>query len=189
MNGYTLKINGTAHRVTFDSEGNKLYDPPLPGDERVDARFEEMLSNRNPPRCLTDDVFLAGLPTLDEQLDARMLKMFKEQAAKKGVALSGNEHYIPTMAKYFGDPDAIVTHGQARGHIKKVCEKNDWNCDGAVSNEREGPQSDPDDDRVRLSKSIVNRKIQERMATDPEGTAKMDRRDLEADIIEKHGSK
>lgn len=186
--GYVLKINGVSHRVTF--RGNeKIYDPPLP---ETDGRFQDMLDSQSPPGCMTDDVFLSGIGSLEDQIpDERQRNELIKAARKRGYNPKPTDFYNSALADGRGDPAAFLNHGQGLGHVKRVAEERGIEVESgggsSISKARE-PEVDPyEKPRHKLNPKIVKRIARERASKDPEGTAKMHPRDLIDDIVHKHG--
>ncbi len=78
-----------------------------------DSSFMEMLKNRKFPGVRTDAQFLANHGTLDKQFsgDDRQLETITEKAKKYGYNPNPNDTYIPSLARYTGDPLAFVPAG------------------------------------------------------------------------------
>lgn len=151
-------------------------------------RMSEMLAFQQPPRAMTDAVFFEGFGTLDKQFagDERVRDQVIKRAMAGGYKPNNNDVYLSALARYPGDPEAFVPATGGRGHIKAVCEKRGWECDGAVKTKRKEPEKDPRS--VPLAKDLVNRKVAEAIKKNPDLKRK-DQGELRHDIIKKHGGK
>lgn len=139
------------------------------------------------PGIRTDAQFLANHGTLDKQFegDARQLKAVTETAKKHGYNPSPNDTYIPTLARFPGDPLAFVPPGSPKSHIKKVCEATDRACEGDVTVSR---STKPPPKTVRLGEDLVQEEAAQRIAMNPEEALKPQEQ-LRNEILDKHGAK
>lgn len=152
-----------------------------------ESRMEELLNNKRMPGIRTDAQFLANHGTLDKQFegDARQLKAVTETAKKHGYNPSPNDTYIPTLARFPGDPLAFVPPGSPKSHIKKVCEATDRACEGDVTVSR---STKPPPKTVRLGEDLVQEEAAQRIAMNPEEALKP-KEQLRNEILDKHGAK
>ena len=152
-----------------------------------EARLEEVLKNKRFPPIRTDSTFLANHGTLDKQFegDDRQLEKVVEEAKRRGYNPSPNDTYIPSLARFAGDPLAFVPPGNPRNHIKKVCEETDRACEGAVTvgRERKEPK-----ETVRLGEDLVQEEVAMRIMGNPEEALKP-KEQLRNEILDKHGAK
>lgn len=181
---FTFVDDNEINHLLYEDDGDRHWYPPL---DPADVKFAEMLAAHAPPRCMTDDVFLAGLRPIDEQMGPTHMAIFKQKMAEQGVPLTGSEHYLPSLASKFADPAALVSHGQGRGHIKKVAEERNLSVDGAVSNQRHEPESDPWQPKTKLSKRITQRKMQQHRAANTDESRKLSDNELREMVVAKHG--
>ena len=152
-----------------------------------ESRMTETLKSRKFPPIRTDSTFLANHGTLDKQFegDDRQLEAVVEAARKKGYNPNPNDTYIPSLARFTGDPLAFVPAGNPRSHIKKVCEETDRACEGAVEVSRK-EQSMPE--TVRLADDLVQEEAAMRIAENPEEALKP-KEQLRNEILDDHGAK
>ena len=153
-------------------------------------KFAEMLALQRGPALDTDDVFFSGSkPLYDQFQSTRTLNTHLKASAKHGFRPSPNSTYFPGLARFRGDPEAYVTRAQGRGYIKKLLESRGWACEGGVNVEHRQPESDPlaPENCVRLADDIIADKAKEMIAKDP-SLKKVNRKDLRAEIIKKHGA-
>ena len=80
---------------------------------------------------------MAGVGTLSKQFnnDAELGRVVKA-AKKQGYTPKTNDYYCPTLANKCGDPAAFIPSANPKSHIRKVCEKRDITCHGAVEVKR-----------------------------------------------------
>lgn len=151
-----------------------------------ESRMTETLKSRKFPPIRTDSTFLANHGTLDKQFegDDRQLEAVVEAARKRGYNPNPNDTYIPSLARYTGDPLAFVPAGNPRGHIKKVCEETDRACEGAVEVGR--TQKEPEK-TVPLAEDLIQEEAAIRISNDPSEGLKPDEQ-LRNEIIQDHGA-
>ncbi len=148
----------------------------------------EMLAMRAPPRCSTDNVFAAGLGTLEQQFakDPVGLDLVTKAAMRKGYKPNPNDVYLSSLANDTGDPEAFVPAGGAQGHIMRVLEKRNWASRGGYVTRK--AREEAPTPNVRLAPDLVAEEMRNQIKADP-AKAKIDKRDLAAEIITKHGAK
>lgn len=154
-------------------------------------RMAEMLALRQPPRLMTDDVYLAGRGTLEQQFpNEQQRNLVIKAAMANGYKPKHTDVYEPNLARFAGDPEAFVNHGQGRGHVQKVLEQRGLpDLTGTVKSKYRQPEEDPwENPKHRLAPDIVERHIRQKVKDNPD-LARVDKRDLAADVIAKHGSK
>lgn len=166
--------------VTPESEGGKGQSP----------RMAELLALRSPPRCMTDDVFLGGVGDLEKQLpNAQHREIVCRNAMRHGYKPKSTDYYLASVARFPGDPEAFVNHGQGLGYVKKVLERRGNGAEGAVTLQTREPEEDPYENPVhKLSPKIVKRKMKQMLQANP-GLALKDKRELTEAIVDKHGKK
>jgi len=152
-----------------------------------ESRMKEVLNSRKMPAIRTDAQFLANHGTLEKQFegDERQLKAVTDTAKELGYKPNLNDTYIPTLARFPGDPMAFVPAGSPKNHIKKVCEATDRACEGAVNVER--PKKAPPK-TVRLGEDLVQEEAAMRIAENPEEALKSQNK-LRNEILDNHGAK
>jgi hypothetical protein len=159
-------------------------------EKKQSPRMAEMLALRQSPRVMTDDTALSGIGTLDKQFrgDERYLTRLTRDAQKHGYTPKATDYYMASLARFPGDPEAFVNHGQGRGHIRKLLERRGWAGDGLVKVKGREPESDPHEERVhKLHPRIVERLRKQKLKENPD-LARKDQREVRADIVSQHGS-
>lgn len=91
-------------------------------------RWAAMLALQSPPGLKDNATFMAGRKPWYEHADPRYVEKVKGILKAKGVELTSRHEYCPELARYTGDPEAVLPHGQERDHIKKICERRGWAC-------------------------------------------------------------
>ena len=139
------------------------------------------------PSIKTDAQFLKNHGTLDKQFegDKRQLDEITGTAKKHGYNPNPNDTYIPTLARYPGDPLAFVPPDSPKNHIKKVCEATDRAGEGDVTVQR-GPKRPQK--TVRLGDDLIQEEAAMRIAENPEEALKP-KEQLRNEILDKHGAK
>lgn len=152
-----------------------------------ESRMDEVLKSRKMPSIRTDAQFLANHGTLDKQFagDNRQLKAVTDTAKSLGYNPNPNDTYIPTLARFPGDPLAFVPAGSPKSHIKKVCETTDRACEGDVTVNR--PRKEPAK-TVRLGEDLVQEEAEQLIMKNPEEALKP-KEQLRNEILDKHGAK
>jgi hypothetical protein len=152
-----------------------------------ESRMQEVIDARRMPAIRTDAQFLSNHGTLDKQFegDIRQLEAVTDTAKQNGYNPSPNDTYIPTLARFPGDPLAFVPAGSPRNHIRKVCEATDRACEGDVTVERESKKPSK---TVRLGEDLVQEEAAMRIAINPEEALKPTEQ-LRNEILDDHGAK
>lgn len=150
------------------------------------SRLTEMLESRKMPSIRTDAQFLANHGTLDKQFsgDERQLDSITKEAKKLGYNPSPNDTYIPSLARFTGDPLAFVPSDSPKNHIKKVCEATDRACEGDVTVQRDRKRPS---ESVRLGEDLVQEEAAQRIMGNPEEALKP-KEQLRNEILDKHGA-
>lgn len=152
--------------------------------------FQRMLDNQQPPRIMTDDVFLSGIGTLDQQIPNDAARDYICRTAKQhGYTPKHTDYYMPSMARFAGDPEAFFNHGQGRGRAQDIVEQRGASAEGAISSKGREPEEDPHENPVhKLNPKIVKRIADQKIKENPD-LARMDKRDLASEIVAQHGPK
>lgn len=156
-------------------------------EEGESARFSEMVALQSPPRCMSDRELFEGFGTLDKQFSDPLYKKFVLDNAKRRGFVPGNyDVYMPSLARYPGDPEAFVPPTGGRGHIKKICEQRGWAHEGCVTVKgQDGARNPLDDKDKKLAPDLVAENMRKYVEKNP--GVKMSRDELRHTIIEKHG--
>ena len=117
--------------------------------------------------------------------DPRQVEALKKSLARNGYRLRAGDHYIPTAARFAGDPEAIVNNTNTFSDLKKKVESRGRETHGAVSVNHDAERHRVKS--VRLSNKIVQRIDQHQIKQDP-SLARTAVSDRHAAIIEKHGA-
>lgn len=84
-------------------------------------RMALMFACQQSPELRTDDQWHARNKPFWQEYDAKVTKKVTENCAKNGRPLGRNDDYIPWLAKFPGDPDAVISgHGSPREQIKRA---------------------------------------------------------------------
>ena len=167
-----------------------LVAPESKGGKGQSPRMAEMLALQQAPRCMTDDVFLGGVGTLEKQLpNAQHREIVMKNAMKHGYKPKVTDYYLASVARFPGDPEAFVNHGQGLWYAKKLLERRGNGAEGAVTLQTREPEEDPYENPVhRLNPKIVKRKMKQIVEANP-ALALKDKRELTEAIVDKHGKK
>lgn len=119
--------------------------------------------------------------------DQRAVNTLRKSLARNGYKLKSDDHYIPTAARYHGDPQAIVNGTQTFGDLQKRLKERGTQTYGAVDTKHDSERARKTP-ATRLNPKIVNRIDQRNLSANPD-LARVPVRDRHADIVHKHGSK
>jgi hypothetical protein len=157
-------------------------------DKGEPHKFAEMCANQRPPACKTDREFLASHGTLENQFagDPRGLREATTRAMANGYKPSPNDTYIPTLARFPGDPMAFVPASDPRGHCRRVAEAR-----GHGLEDDEGRTIVPSPDpvmpkQVKLDVDLVEEERGMRIQQNPD-LAHTNQDDLRRQIVDDHG--
>lgn len=137
------------------------------GEERGQNadRWATMLCLNAPPGLRTTDTFWAGRKPWHQVFDPRYCERVKKELGMRGVNIGAHQEYMPELARFIGDPEAVVPFDGARSYMKKLCEKRGWAINGAVSVEHREPDSDPYD--APLADDIIRQKGRQMVEKSP----------------------
>ena len=91
----------------------------------------------------TNDTFWGGRKAFWQTHGEVYANDVRRKLATRGVNLGPNDEYMPELARFRGDTEAVVSFDGGRDHIRKVCQQRGWACDGAVTVKGRGPDVDP----------------------------------------------
>lgn len=154
-------------------------------------RMAEMFASRKAPGGgITTDVFMADSPALHlrDQFDGDEWRLSRviNGAKRAGFTPNATDRYIPTVARFEGDPRAFINHKHTLGDLKRELEDAGVEAEGAVNTSgRNAPPAKPQ--LTRLAPQIVER-IRKRMVKENPDLAHSDQKQLRQEIVEKHGS-
>lgn len=155
-------------------------------------RMAETLAMQQAPGIgVTNSIFIQdqnrhGRMILDRMNgDTRQVEALKKSLALNGYRLKPGDHYIPTAARFAGDPEAIVNGTNTFSDLKSKIETRGRETHGAVSVKNDAERNRTK--RVRLSNQIVQRIDQHQIKQNP-SLARTSVSDRHAEIIEKHGA-
>ena len=154
----------------------------------VSPKLAEMFALQKAPQSLTDRELFQGYGPLESQFagDPIGLAQVVRTAKRHGYKPNANDVYIAPLARFPGDPQAFVPPTGGRGYIKKLCEQRGWACDGVVKVKAKPLDKEPES--IPLAKDIVDEEVNARIQRNPD-LKKKPRKELEAQVIEEHGSK
>lgn len=156
-------------------------------------RWATMLCLNAPPGIQTTDTFWMGRKpwhevygSPDTKQNNTYVNHVKRELAKRGVNLKPNDEYMPELARFVGDPEAVVSFDGARSYIKNLCEKRGWACEGAVSVDHREPDSDPYDNAPAMDERLIRQKGRQMVQKDP-SLKKLPRRELRQKVLDRFG--
>jgi hypothetical protein len=175
--------------VSSDVRVQRLYEESR--REGTSHKLAEMFALRQFPGLRTERTFyrMNHIGTLADQFagEEHNLEILAAKAKAQGRTVNYTDVYNESLAKEPLDPNALVPRGQGRSYIKRVCERNDWECHGAVEVKRSYRDLEKNlKPGPRLNPEIVDKIAAQRIAQDP-GLAK-NMTALREEIIEKHGA-
>lgn len=154
--------------------------------EGSDDRWAAMLALRQFPGVETTDTFWAGRKHFSEVYGEEYANGVRTLLAKRGVNLKAGDEYCPELARFKGDPQAVLPFDGARDRIRKVAERLGTGCEGAVSVKARGPDVDPDSKTVPLAEDLIRANARRMIAKNPD-LQRLSRRELRQAVLAKHG--
>ena len=151
-------------------------------------RWASMVALQSPPQGATTDTFWAGRKPFWAVFGEQYANDVRKRLAAQGVRLGENQEYMPELARFRGDPQAVVSFSGARDYIRKLCEQRGTGCEGAVKAQSSGPTSDPlaYENCMPLGEDIIRSRSRELVAANPD-LGRKSRREIRQMVIEKHG--
>lgn len=149
-------------------------------------KWATMLALQAPPGLKTSTNFASGYKPWHEIMDQRYVATIKAKLQSKGVELTSRTEYMPELARFPGDPEAVLPPGRERDHIKKICESRGWACHDAVECEHRPPEQDPHTSGPPMAEDLVRQHARRMVHQDP-SMRKLSRQELREAVIEKHG--
>lgn len=151
-------------------------------------RFAAMLALQSPPRGETTDTFWAGRKPWHEVYGERYANAVKAKLAKQGVNIGPNDEYMPELARFQGDREAVIPFEGARSHMKNLCIRRGWAIEGATTVEGREPEFDPlaDEHCVPMAEDLIRQGARRMIAKDPE-LKRLPKRELRERVLDKYG--
>lgn len=153
-------------------------------------RMAEMLALRQAPRGMTDSVFFEGTKPIGKAYGnyQQGLEQLVDRAKKNGYTPNANDVYDSGLARFPGDPEAFIPPSGGRGYVKRLLEKRGWSAEGAVSVKGRQPERDPNEGKPKLADKVANKLVDHMVKKNPD-LKRVDRRELKAEVVHKHGAK
>jgi len=181
----------TTQREELEYEGVKSHGPGAVAEfARLLGKGESvsmaaMLATRTPPALgNSDQTFNRNRRSLLEQFggNTRMLEMYNTNyRAETGEDIPGDAFVFRGLAKYPGDPGAILTHKHTLADVKKVMQARNVEIEGDWD---QTPVSQaPKPQEVRMRGDLVEKYAEEYVQEQPD-LAKMDLRELKEMVVE-----
>lgn len=127
-------------------------------DKGTSHNLAKIFALRQCPSIQTGKQFVNSRPThVNPSVHAERVAA----AEAAGVSTTGKE-YISQLARFPRDPEAWV---RDPSDIKRVCEKNNWGCDGLVKVKAHETPPEPD---IPIAKNIWDRRTQAILEKNPE---------------------
>lgn len=169
--------------------GKKLKKFLREEEEQGRRNLGEMAATGRTPRGVTNDSFLGTRGTLAKQFegDPDVFRQVVANAQRAGYTPGTNDVYLSQLADYPGDPKAFVSRSRGgRGRVSQILdEKGVPDLSGSVK--AKGRQDAPPAP-VKLGTDLVESNVQKMVKKNPE-LKRVDRRDLRAEAIARHGAK
>jgi hypothetical protein len=156
-------------------------------------RWAAMLALQAPPGVQTTDTFWAGRKSWVDIYGESYANTVKRGLAAKGVNLLAGQEYMPELVRPgYGpknpDPEAVVPFGNARGYIKKLCEKRGWSVNGAVTVAERAPERDPlgPESCKPMGEDLIRQKARKMIQKNPD-LKRLPRQAIREIVLAKHG--
>jgi len=155
--------------------------------EGTKHEFAMMLAMQRAPAVETTDTFWAGRKRFDQVYGEEYANRVRRKLAERGVTL-GNKEYFPELARFVGDPEAVMGFDDIRGNIKSLARKRGHAVSGMVNVEHREPETDPHapENRPRLNPKLAVQMARQMATENPELRHKT-KRELMEMAIDKHG--
>lgn len=171
-------------------ENGKFTKAPETAEQKRAGKrnMEEILAARKAPGYNGGDDALFGFyGTLAKQCGSEFgAEMLVQQARAHGYNPGANDVYMPSVARFVGDPAAFIAPGEGRAKLKETIEKNfGTESEGWVNTkarQREGSTLP----KPGLAEDLVDDIVQERIAENPE-LAMGDLGELRYNVEQDHG--
>lgn len=162
-------------------------------DKKCGDRWATLLALQQPPGINTTDTFWAGRKPWYEvygdpssKKNNTYINDIKRGFARQGIDL-GNREYMPELARFKYDPEAIVPFEGARSCIKNLCEKRGMACHGAVETSHRQPDRDLlADENCPMAPDLIRQKARNMVKQDPSLKSKS-KKELRELVLAKHG--
>lgn len=155
--------------------------------KRGKRRMAEIFAARQAPGFSgSDDKFLNSFGSLNKQFGEDHARIICQEAEKHGYKPGANDVYMPTVARFTGDPDAFFSGGNARAKLKKTIEKNfGTESDGWVNTKQTCHNEPSRLPKPGLAEDLVEQVYADEVKANPELALK--KAETKAAIREKHG--
>lgn len=161
---HKIKYGGVTYIGQRNKDGVLEFTPPLPPEyeERCSSNISSAIESRQFPGLNTDTTFLANRGMLDSQFDDKeALKNVVEGAQKQGYNPKPTDVYLSSLARFPGDKQAFVNGGDAKGHIRKICEERGVGCSGSVNIPQPDSRVDPVEARKKARERAIAKKARQ----------------------------
>lgn len=118
--------------------------------------------------------------------DTVAVEVLRRKLKKNGYTLKSDDHYIETVARFPGDPAAIVNHTNTLGDMKRRLVNRGTPSTGMMELKGD-PELAPKRQKHRLNPRLVREIDDKNLQVNPD-LKKIDVRDRHAEIVERHGS-
>jgi len=150
-------------------------------------KWASMLALNAFPGIQTTDTFWGGRKPWHELYTADYAANVKKKLAENGFNIKAGDEYMPELARFVGDPEAVVPFGGARSYIKKLCETRGWAATGAVNVKHREPDADLlANENCPLSEKVIRQKTSDLVRLDP-SLKKLHRQEMREKVLEKFG--
>lgn len=146
----------------------------------------EMFASQRAPGLETTDSFWQGRPHFSRVYGEDYANIVRSKLAARGVRLGPNDEYMPELARFRGDPEAVVSFDGARDYIRNLCERRGQACEGAVNVKHREPDHDPHDSAIPMAEDLVRKNAQQMVAKNP-ALARKSRREIREAVLAAHG--
>lgn len=159
----------------------------------VSPRMAESLAMQQAPGIgITDTNFISdqnrhGRSILDRMNgSSTMTELLRRNLKKHGYSLKSDDHYIPTVARFPGDPEAIVSNTNTLSDMKRRLQNRGVKTEGMFTMDADNSRP-PAQKKHRLNPRIVDQLDKQSIQQNPD-LAAVPKPKRHAEIIKKHGS-
>ena len=159
----------------------------------VSPRMAEALAMQQAPGVgVTDTNFISdqnrhGRSILDRMNGSTvMTELLRRNLKKHGYTLKSDDHYIPTVARFPGDPEAIVSNTNTLGDMKRRLQNRGVQTQGMFSMDADNSRP-PAPKKHLLNPKIVDQLDRQNLQQNPDLIA-VPKHQRHAELVEKHGA-
>lgn len=150
--------------------------------------FAAMIAMQKSSGISTTDTFWSGRKPFWSVYGQEYADRVRKSLAARGISLGANGEYMPELARFEGDPEAVVPFSGSRDYIRGLCERRGWGCNGAVNVKAREPGGDPlsDDNCVPMAEDLVIKNASRMIRENPD-LGRKTKAEVRQMVLDKYG--